>query len=193
MEFWGWGGIVSDEASPAKKGACQNGFCLREAEPGRQFCAKHADADPNQFPVMGCLIALVIAGLIGWGVFTFFRGEGSQGAAGGSGVGLDDAEVADVTQYAGLSADADRYLARNFAGDPAYVVVQSVQVKSGVLWMYTSVPPGDVRSATAVCGLGSAWVYSDPEAISAQVWGVSVRASGGQRLVQRDGFGDACS
>lgn len=184
---------MSDEAPQEKKGACQNGFCLREAEPGQQFCAKHADADPNQFPVMGCVIALVIAALIGWGIFTLIRGDGGQGATGGPGIGLEDAEVADVTQNAGLSADAKRYLATNFAGDAAYTLVQSVQVKSGVLWMYTSIPPGDTRSATAVCGLGSAWVYSDPEAQSAQIWGVSVRASGGQRLVQRNGFDDDCS
>lgn len=84
-------------------------------------------------------------------------------------------------------------VATNFAGDAAYAVVQSVQVKSGVLWIYTSTPPGDTRSATAVCGLGSAWVYSDPDALDAQLWGVSVRASGGQRLVQREGFDDDCS
>ncbi len=183
--------MADDETSP-KNGPCQNGICLRQAEPGRMFCTKHADADPNQFPALGCVIALVITALIGWGIISLVRGGGDE-SAGSPGPGLVDAEVADVTQYARLSADADQYLATNFAGDAAYAVVQSVRVKSGVLWMYTSIPPGDTRSATAVCGLGSAWVYSDPDALDAQLWGVSVRASGGQRLVQREGFDDDCS
>lgn len=178
-----------DDQNSTKSKGCQNGFCLRAAEEGRNFCAQHRDADPNQFPLLGCLVALVIAGLLVWGAVTLIRGGNEAPELP---PGLPDAASANLTNQASLARNADAYLQENFSDDPAYAVVQSVQVKTGVLWIQTSIPPGDTRSGTAVCGLGSAWAYGDPAAIDAGIWGVSVRASGGQRLVQREGPADDC-
>ena len=91
-----------------------------------------------------------------------------------------------------LSSDAGAFLGSNFGDDPRWAVVSSVEVKSGVLWMYTSLTPSETTTATEVCGLGSAWAYGDPQAVEQGVWGVSVRAADGQRMVQREGVSDSC-
>lgn len=179
------------EGDVQKAKSCQYGLCLREVEPGKVFCSRHADSDPKGFPVLGCVLTLALIGLVAWGAVTYFRG-GSGSADGTELGGLPDAASSSVTQNAGLARDAEDYMRTNFSETAEYAVVQSVQVKSGVLWINTSLFPGDMRSGTAVCGLGSAWAYSDPEAVAANIWGVSVRASGGQKLVQRDGFTDNC-
>ena len=179
------------ESDTQKAKSCKYGLCLREVEAGTVFCSHHAGSDPNGFPVLGCVLTLAIIGLAVWAAFTYFRG-GSNSADGTVSEGLPDAASASVTRYAGLAQDAEAYFGDNFSETAEYAVVQSLQVKSGVLWINTSLFPGDMRSGTAVCGLGSAWAYSDPEAVAANIWGVSVRASGGQKLVQRDGFADDC-
>ena len=178
------------EPTAMKASPCQNGVCFREAQSGSVFCAKHADADPNQFPWFGCVGILVVLMGIGWLIFSVWNGNddapstATYQAPAGSGTGPSDTS---------LASDASMYLRSNFPGDAAFILVNSVEVKSGVLWIKTAIPAGDVASAVAVCGLGSSWAYGDPAAVTAGIWGVSVRASDGQRLIQRDGIDDTCS
>ena len=81
---------------------------------------------------------------------------------------------------------------QNFGDDARWALVSRVEVRSGVLWMYTILDGGEVSTATQVCGLGSAWAYGDPEAISEGIWGVTVRSVDGQQMIERNGPSDDC-
>lgn len=175
-------------AGKQKSKACEHDMCFRSPEPGSKFCAKHANDDPNKFPFMTCGVMLLIAIAIGVWIFRAVTGSADSGTTSN----VTSGTVSGGKSDAALAADASTSLS-TFSGDPAYALVDSVDVKSGVLWIYTSIPAGDTASAVAVCGLGSSWVYGDSDAISHGLWGVSVRASDGQRLIQRNGSSDSCS
>lgn len=134
--------------------------------------------------ILGGLILIAVVGVISGLIYQRLTEEGpldSLGAGTGGGGGS-----------ASLRADASAFLRSGFSGSAEYAVISALEVRSGVLWITTSLAPGDFGSGTAVCGLGSAWAYGDPDAVQGNLWGVSVRARDGQRLVQRNGPSDTC-
>lgn len=154
-------------------------------ESGGQASAGGPKPGSNKDAAIGCLMLLAIIAAVGFFIFKGCSASDSPSSTAGGG-------AAGTSDDAALTADATAFISSNAAGSPESAVMTSFAVKSGVLWIYTSLPRSDVESAAAVCGQGSAWAYGDADALAANVWGVSVRASDGTGIVQRNGATDVC-